>query len=272
MARLTYPSPRSILITGASSGIGAALARHYAAPGVTLFLGGRDEGRLAAVAADCRARGATVETQAVDVTDESAMRAWCAAADDAAPLDLVFANAGISGGTGGTDSTGGQKIESPAQARRIFAVNIDGVLNTVMGVQGRMLARGYGQIAIISSLAGFSGWPGAPSYSASKAAVRFYGEALRPALAPCNVGVSVVCPGFIRTPMTAVNDYAMPFMMDPDHAARRIARGLARNRGRIAFPWCTYVFAGMLGLLPPAIAGVLLARLPAKPAQAPDAL
>ncbi|MBU0799964.1 MAG: SDR family NAD(P)-dependent oxidoreductase [Alphaproteobacteria bacterium] len=254
--------PRSILITGASSGIGAALAVHYARAGVHLFLGGRNQDRLLAVADKCRARGAVVEITLLDVTKREETTAWVQAADDRVPLDLVIANAGVSGGTGGV-ITG----EPAEQTRHIFAVNVDGVLNTIEGVQDRMVVRGRGQLAIMSSLASFAAWPGAPAYSASKAAVRVYGEALHGALKQSGVRVSVICPGFIETPMTAVNGYKMPFMMGPERAAALIAAGLARGAVRVAFPLRTYVFAALPGFLPPAVMVWLLGRMPAKPAQ-----
>ncbi|MEO5372954.1 MAG: SDR family NAD(P)-dependent oxidoreductase [Alphaproteobacteria bacterium] len=250
--------PRSILLTGASSGIGAALARAYAGPGVTLALGGRDAGRLEAVAADCRRRGATVVTTEVDVTAAKDMTAWIEAADAAQPLDLVIANAGISAGTGGA---GG---EAAAQTRAIFAVNVDGVLNTVLPVIPLMRQRGRGQIAIMSSIAGFRGLPGAPAYSASKAAVKVWGEGLRGWLAGDGIAVSVICPGYIETPMTAVNQFPMPFLMSPERAAAHIRRGLAGNRGRIAFPWPMVVAIWLAASLPVALTDPLLRRLPTK--------
>jgi len=192
--------PRAVLITGATSGIGRALAREYARPGVTLSLCGRDAGRLADVAGTCRGAGAAVDSRILDVTDAAAVRAWIEAADAEAPLDLVIANAGISGGSAG----GGEDADA---ARRIFAVNVAGVMNTVLPAIAPMQERGSGQIALMSSLASFRGLPGAPAYSASKAAVRTWGEALRGALAGDGIEVSVICPGFIETPMTARNRY-----------------------------------------------------------------
>ena len=182
--------PRSILITGASSGIGAALAEAYAAPGVKLALSGRNEERLGAVARNCTARGAAIETRAIDVTDAAALGTWVREVD----ADLVIANAGISAGTGGAG-------EGTGQARRIFDVNLDGVLNTVHPALDAMLARPRasdrvrGQIALMSSIASFRGFAGAPAYCASKAAVRSYGEGLRNAHAADGIEINVICPG-----------------------------------------------------------------------------
>lgn len=251
---------QNIMITGASSGIGAALAMHYAAAGRVLFLTGRDEERLRSVADICRARGARVETALVDVTVRDPLANWILQMDKIAPVDLVIANAGISGGTGGAEGMSWVNSEY-----KIFDVNVTGVLNTILPLVPRMAVRRRGQIAIVSSLAGFSGWPGAPGYSASKACVRVYGEALRGTLASSDVGVSVICPGFVESRMTAVNNYKMPFFMTADAAARLIAAGLARNRARIAFPLPTVAISGFLGLFPPALTACLLAKLPAKP-------
>lgn len=254
-------NPRSILITGASSGIGAALAREYAGPDCTLFLGGRNHDRLADVAADCAARGATAETATLDVADGDAVAAWIGAADDLAPLDLVIANAGVSAGTG----TAGEPL---GQAQRIMAINVGGVINTVHPTLERFTARQgsgvKGQIAIMSSLASFRGFAGAPAYCASKAAVRNYGEGLRNAYASAGICVSVICPGFVRSAMTAENDYAMPFLMDAERAARIIRRGLARNRGRIAFPWQMYAAAWLVQALPTWTTDRVMRGLPAK--------
>jgi short-subunit dehydrogenase len=249
--------PAHILITGASSGLGAALALAYARPGVHLSLGGRNQERLAAVAAQAAARGSTMSSAAVDVRDRDAVADWVIAAEDRAPLDLVIANAGVSGGTYGGP-------ESPEQTRAIFAINLDGVLNVVLPIVPRMIARRSGQIAIMSSLAGYRGMPGAPAYSASKAAVRAWGEALRADLAPQGVKVNVVMPGFIRTPMTDANNFRMPFLMSAEKAAAIIRRGLAANHARIAFPFPTAFLAWLMSALSPAIADPILRALPKK--------
>lgn len=249
--------PRAILITGASSGIGEALARLYARPGVHLALTGRDAGRLAVVAAACRDAGAHVLECAVDAADAASMARFVAEADAIAPLDLVIANAGISGGTYG----GGESAE---QVRAIMAVNVDGVLNTVLAALPLLQARRRGQLAVMSSLASFRGFPGAPAYCASKAAVRVWGEGLRGELAPQGIEVSVVCPGFVVSRMTAQNRFPMPLLMPVERAARLVVRGLAANRARIAFPWRLYVAAWMVGALAPALTDPWLARLPKK--------
>ncbi len=236
-------APRHILITGASSGIGAALARHYARAEVRLALGGRDLQRLDEVASACRQRGAAVTAEAIDVTDQAAMRAWVIAADAESPLDLVIANAGISSHSIGSG-------ESEARARAVFAVNVEGVLNTAYPAISRMAERSSGQIALMSSLAGYRGFPDAPAYSASKAAVKALAEAWRGELGARGIRVSAICPGFIETPMTARNNFPMPFLMTAERAAGIIAAGLDRNRARIAFPWPMALGSWLVSALP----------------------
>ncbi|MPZ11173.1 MAG: SDR family NAD(P)-dependent oxidoreductase [Kiloniellaceae bacterium] len=254
--------PKSILITGGSSGIGAALALGYAGPGVFLSLTGRSAARLEEVAARCRAKGAEVATVVTDVRDLDALAAWIAAQDDRHPLDLVIANAGTSAGTGGRGETAGQVHE-------ILAVNLDGVVNTVLAAAALMRPRRRGQIAIMSSLAAFRGFPGAPAYCASKAAVRIWGEAMRVTLGREGLELSVICPGYVKSRMTSVNDFPMPFLMEAERAAGIIMHGLAANKARIAFPRRLFSVVWLLALLPPAWTDPLLARLPEKPAS-PD--
>lgn len=238
----SFDSPDHILITGASSGIGAALAVAYAAPGRRLSLGGRDIARLDTVAATCRTKGALCETRQTDVTDQDSMTAWLREADAEQALDLVIANAGISAGT---IKLGNAPDASDAE---VFATNVDGVVNSIEPALIRMLARNAGQIAIMSSLASFRAFGKAPAYCASKAAVRFYGEGLQRAHRRSEVGISVICPGFVKSPITDANNFRMPMLMDTDPAARRIVRGLAAGRSRIAFPLPLYLGIRVLAL------------------------
>jgi short-subunit dehydrogenase len=233
-----------ILITGASSGIGAALARHYAAPATTLVLHGRDAARLDAVAEACRARGAIVETERLDVRDRAAIAAWLAATHAAHPLDLVIVNAAINGGDPGGD------VETSAMAFETVAVNLDGALNVALPCVDLMRARGTGQIALVSSLAAFAPLPDAPAYSGTKAALLAHGLALREKLKPHGVKVNVVTPGYVRTAMGGEYQGWRPMEIDAADAAARIARGLARDRDIVAFPWIIAALARGSALLP----------------------
>ncbi|HEY7611251.1 MAG TPA: SDR family NAD(P)-dependent oxidoreductase [Alphaproteobacteria bacterium] len=259
--------PKSVLITGASSGIGEALALAYAAPGTFLALTGRDVARSAAVAAGCRAKGASVLAETVDAADAACMADFVGRAHARQPLDLVIANAGISAGSGG-------KGESAEQARRIFDVNVGGVVNTVAPAIERMLAKPRagavprGQVAIVSSLAGFRGFPGAPAYCASKASVKIWGEALRGELHAHGIEVTVICPGYVRTRMTEDNKFRMPLIMDAARAAAIVRRGLARNKARVAFPWRLHVMVQLIAALPPGWLDPLFRKLPKKEAGA----
>jgi short-subunit dehydrogenase len=250
-------NPKSILITGASSGIGEALALAYAASGVRLALSGRSHERLAEIARLCLDKGARVDYQAIDVQDRHAMAEWVLSLDRDLPLDLVIANAGIASGTGITGT-------EEEQTRDIFAVNLAGTLNTILPLIERMQQRRHGQIALVSSLAGFRGLPSAPAYSASKAAVRSYGEGLRGRLAPDGIEVNVICPGFVRSRITDCNSFRMPFFMEADKAARIIRGGLKRNKARIAFPWQAYWLTRLVTALPLAWTEGMLRRAPRK--------
>lgn len=248
-------APGHVLITGASSGIGAALARIYAGPGRNLTVLGRDRDRLEAVSEDARAAGATVLAASVDVTDPGAMAEALRRAEATRPLDLVIANAGISGGRGG---------DPAARAREIFRVNVEGVVNTIEPAWPAMIARGRGHLALVSSLAGFRGMPSAPVYCASKAAVRVYGEGLSARLRAAGVRVSIVCPGFVETPLTASNPFPMPMIMSADAAATRIKTGLEAGRTLIAFPRRLHLAVRLIALLPGGLTDPWLARVASK--------
>jgi NADP-dependent 3-hydroxy acid dehydrogenase YdfG len=234
----------SILITGASSGIGSALARAYSEPGTTLALGGRDQRRLDEVAAQCRGLGAAVAVRVVDVTDAQAMAGWVGEADAARPLDLVVANAGIGDGLD-------EDPERFAATRRIIEVNLTGALNTIEPALARMLPRRHGQIALMSSIAALRGIPGAQGYCASKAALKALAEGLRAPLAAEGILVSLVMPGFVRTSMNEGRGFPTPLRLEPDRAARLIRRGLDRERFLISFPRPLVWGSRLLNLWPP---------------------
>jgi short-subunit dehydrogenase len=254
--------PRHILITGASSGLGAALAEAYAAKGIRLTLLARNAERLAFVAKHCENRGAEVATIACDVTNRDEMAERLLACDEASPIDLLIANAGISGGTSGRKGAG--KSESEDQTRAIFATNVEGAMNSVLPLLPVFRLRGAGQIALMSSLASFRGFPGAPAYCASKAAIRIWGEALRADLAQDGVALSVICPGFVKTPMTDKNACPMPFLMEAQKAAKIIKIGLAKGKARIAFPLPLAFLVEFFATLPPALTDRFLAQAPRK--------
>ena len=241
--------PTSIVITGATGGIGMALARIYAGPGVTLGLTGRDPDRLAAIAEICRNAGATVEILQVDIRERETLHGWLATFDANSPVDLVIANAGVTAGLGG-----GRSRESDRDAERLADINYMGVVNTVSGLVEPMRQRGSGQIALVSSLAGLRALPDMPSYSATKAAVIAYGDSLRGWLSPFGIDVSVICPGFVTSPMSARHQGAKPFEISAERAAEIIREGLYRRRALIAFPW-PLVFGIRLNKLLPARIG-----------------
>lgn len=223
--------PRSLVLTGASRGIGAALAEAYAAPGVRLGLVARSAEALAGVARRCEAAGAAVRTGVLDVRDTPALTAWLDGFEAEGATDLVVANAGVSGGT---DAAG--QPEGGGTAIRQVRINLEGAIATAAPFLEPMRRRGAGQIAFMSSLAAFLPIPDSPGYCASKAGVLTYGLALRALLAPSGVGVSVICPGFVETEMSRRYGGWRPFLVEPDRAAARIRQGLERNERIIAFP------------------------------------
>jgi short-subunit dehydrogenase len=220
---------RRIFVTGASSGIGEALARHYAAQDTEIGLFARRRERLEKLAASLPGRTAVY---AGDVADTSAIDA--AAGDFLGRFgtpDLVIANAGVSIGTRA------DAIADVDKLRRVLAVNVTGLAATLSAFAPSMRAAGRGTLCGIASVAGFRGLPGASAYSASKSAARTWLEALRVELAGSGVSVVTICPGYIDTPMTQVNRYRMPFIISADDAARRFARAIAAKKRLAIIPW-----------------------------------
>ncbi|HRF10253.1 MAG TPA: SDR family NAD(P)-dependent oxidoreductase [Xanthobacteraceae bacterium] len=236
---------QTILITGASSGIGEALALDYAAPDTILAITGRDALRLEAVASACREKGAEVVSFVGDVRERERLSGWILELDARHPVDLVIANAGVIAGM-----TGEHAIEEANAAYELLQINILGAANTVQPLIPRMMARRSGQIALMSSIAAFVPLAHAPSYSASKAAILNYGKSLRDALLPHGVKVSVVCPGFVETRMSLAEKGPKPFMVSPAKAAKLIRAGLARNREIVTFPRFFSFVTWLSGLLP----------------------
>jgi short-subunit dehydrogenase len=231
----------TVLITGATSAIGRALAWEYAAPGVMLHLHGRDAETLREVAAACQARGAQVVTTLLDVRDFTALRAWLTGLGS---LDLVVINAGMNTHIGPNGEP-----EPWGDVEALLDVNLKAVMVAVQAVLPAMRARGNGQIALISSLAGYFGLPVTPTYCATKAGLKAYGEALRGWLGPEGIRVNVVMPGYVKSPMCDDMPGPKPFLWSPERAAQAIKRGLERDRARISFPfplnWGTWWLAAL---------------------------
>ena len=247
-----------VFITGASSGIGAALARHYAEQGATLGLAARRQQALTDLLADLPGRHATY---ALDVSDAPALAAAAAdfTARHGAP-DIVIANAGVSVGTLS------ECPEDLAAFRKVMDTNVYGMAATFAPFIGPMAAAGGDRRLVgIASVAGIRGLPGAEAYSASKAAAIAYLESLRLEMAPKGIKVVTIAPGYIETPMTAINPYPMPFLLPAAEAARRFARAVAKGTSYTVIPWQMGVVAKVLRLLPNWLYARLFTQAPRKP-------
>ena len=249
---------KNILITGASSGIGEALAYHYSKQKETqnIFICGRNEQRLNDVAKKCEELGsAKIHTKILDVTDKDAVSKWINDAEKTAYLNLVFANAGVA-----------TLEETPDNIFNTFNINVMGVINTVSPVVEIYKKRQDTDkiIAITSSIAGYHGLPSCPSYSASKACLKAYGEALRLDLLKHNIQVNTICPGFIRSRITDKNKCPMPFFMEAQPAAELIAKRISKNVGLIAFPWPMRFATWFLSIFPNAFSDIFYKRIPHK--------
>lgn len=241
-----------VVITGASSGIGAALARYYAGPQSTLALIARREAELAGLAASLPGK---ILVYPLDVADGAALeRAAQDFIERCGAPDLVIANAGVSVGTHGEEPA------DVAKLRRVLEVNVTGLAASLAAFAPAMRAVGRGTLAGIASVAGFRGIPGAGAYSASKAASIAWLESLRNELAGSGVAVVTVCPGFVDTPMTRVNRYRMPFLLPADEAARRIARAIAARRRMAVIPWQMALVGTVLRMLPGALYDRMMAK------------
>ncbi len=279
------PKPTA-LITGASSGIGRALALAYAQEGASLVLLGRDAERLEAAARACLAAGAEeAETHIADVRDREAMGRIVRSAQEKRPIDILVANAGVA-----TGLSPGQLLETPEAVRAMLKINVDGVFNTVEPAILPMCARKSGRIAIVGSMAGVRALPHSPAYCAAKACVHMWADSLRAQLAAHGVHVALIVPGYVKTPMSARTIVKTPFSarafpktpasagveswqpgaLSDAEAARIIKNGLERRRNVIAFPRYMYWAMRLFSLLPAALVDGVMRQFPAEVPETPE--
>jgi short-subunit dehydrogenase len=232
------------IITGASSGIGQALARVLASQRCKVGLVARRAEQLAGLAGEIEKAGGIAAYAPADVADR---RQTVAAIHEVAgrlgPVDLLIANAGV----------GAPTLVEPMnvpELEKMYRVNVFGVIYAIEAVLPEMLQRGRGHLAAVSSLASYKGLPGESGYTSSKAAVNTFMEGLRIQLRGRGIAVSIVCPGFVKTPMTEVNQFRMPWLLEADDAARRIVRALGRKRKVFNFPWQMALLMKLTNWLP----------------------
>ena len=242
--------PIRVLITGATGAIGGALAREYAGLGCSLVLQGRKADALAELARECVAQGAKVETQVLDMRDHEALTAWLSDVCERAAPDLVIINAGMN-----THVSPSGEPEPWKDVEALLEVNLKAALLIVQTVLPAMRGRGSGQIALLSSLAAYFGLPVTPTYCATKAGLKAYGEALRGWLAVEGIRVNVIMPGYVKSPMCDGMPGPKLFLWSPERAARTIRRGLASNKARISFPFPLNWGAWWLTVLPASVSG-----------------
>jgi short-subunit dehydrogenase len=250
---VSHTRPTTILITGATGAIGTALAEEYAAPDTTLVLLGRNETHLAEVASRCRAQGSRVITHSLDLRDRTALMKLLGEICSAQLVDLAIVNAGVNTNIGPDGS--GERWEA---VEELLEVNVIAGMATVHAILPAMRARRCGQIALLSSLAAYYGLPVTPSYCASKAAIKAYGEALRGWLAPEGIRVNVIMPGYVESRMCREMPGPKPFLWSAERAARAIRKGLAADRPRISFPFPLNLGCWLLSVIRPALAQRIL--------------
>lgn len=247
---------RHVVVTGGSSGLGAALVRHYLKRGDAVTCIARDRTRMNDLAVACNATtGRSPDLVACDVSDADAMRMELQRIDALRGVDILYANAGI-GGRAVLSSPDG---EDDSLARSVFGINTIGVVNTLTPLLAPMIERRKGHLVVVSSVAAFVPLAQSPAYSAAKAAARTYGHALRRLASPHGVRVTVVSPGFIDTPMSRSLPYVRPFLVDADVAAARIARAVDAGRAELILPWQFRLAVALHAILPNAISDRILA-------------
>lgn len=250
-----------VFITGASSGLGEGLARHYATPGAIIGLVARRATLLAALARDIEQRGARAIVYAVDVSDTAAMqKAATGFLADAGGIDLVIANAGI-----GIPHETLAGLSEPIA--RLMRVNVIGVTNTIVPFVPAMVQAGAGTLVAVSSIAGHRGLPGRAAYSASKAAVTTFMDALRLDLHGTDVHAMTLCPGFVHTPLTASLRGKLMFAIERDAAVALMTRAIEQRKRTFSFPWQMRMMTPILKFAPE---GLLRRLSPAARTAAPE--
>ncbi|EHH68466.1 SDR family NAD(P)-dependent oxidoreductase [Gluconobacter morbifer] len=239
-------SPRfHALITGASSGIGAALALYYARPGTHLSLWGRNMRRLEETAEQVRKRGSTVSVLSLDLCETETAFETLRAADDENTVDLLVLGAGL-----GDIRPEGALAEAAEDVRKISLVNFTTPATLATEMAGRMALRKQGNIVLLGSVAAFHDLPVATAYSGSKAGLARFSTALHAAMAPHGVKITLVSPGYVDTPMSRRLEGPRPFLVTPQKAARLIGRAVRQGRAHLVFPW-PFMIARILEMLVP---------------------
>lgn len=237
---MTQPTQSVAWITGASTGIGRAVAQRLAAQGWRVVASARGADKLDALAAETPG----IVPWPLDVTDpEACAKAVTGIEAEVGPIELAILNAGTHQPMGAADY-------DPAVAGRIMGLNYQGTANALAPVMAAMRGRRRGRIGLVASVAGYRGLPTAAAYAPSKAAVIALAESLAPELAADGVGLSVINPGFVKTPLTDRNDFPMPFLIEAEAAARHIVEGLEKGRFEIVFPWPMLAVFAIAQVLP----------------------
>ena len=239
---MSFWQNKVVMITGASSGIGGALAVELAKRGARLGLVARRAEALTEIAASIKAAGSDAVVIPGDVRDADSLQKNAEKLQsDLGPIDILIANAGIG-------PTRDASAVDPAEVSNVININVVGAVNSVAAVLPEMLGRGQGHLVAISSLAAYRGLPKSAAYCASKAALSAFFESLRLDLEPKGIAVTIIHPGFIKTPLTAGREAQMPFLMELDDAVQKIVRAIETRKKSYAFPWqlATIVRAGMV--------------------------
>ena len=245
--------PRSVLITGATGAIGSALALRYAMTDMHLILHGRNSHRLNTLADRCRLQGAKVSTKILELRDQSALRQWLEEIERTDLPELIIANAGVNCHIN-EDGSG----ENWNEVEALLDINIKAVMIMIDQLLPALRKRGYGQIALLSSLAAWHGLPNTPSYCASKAAIKAYAESLRGWLTPEGIHINLVMPGYVESEMCNEMPGPKPFLWSAERAASKIVTGLEKDRPRITFPYPLNHATWWLAMLPPTLSQRLI--------------